>query len=197
MPRQVLGPARRCDDSRGAPGRGREDTDRQRAAGGIQAGQDIVEDFALSDSVPGRTAAFVLFVAAALSDLWDGYLARKHGWITDVGKLLDPIADKLLIVCTFIPFYILSHSAEPLNRVPWWGTLPLWVLVVATQVILVFVSGWRSWDSGTKIPTFTPVSFETTFPVRPHSGTWPGPREGSTWCIRGILGRIPWGNPVR
>jgi CDP-diacylglycerol--glycerol-3-phosphate 3-phosphatidyltransferase len=104
----------------------------------------VIFALALSDSVPGRTAAFVLFVAAALSDLWDGYLARKHGWITDVGKLLDPIADKLLIVCTFIPFYILSHSAEPLNRVPWWGTLPLWVLVVVLGRELG-ITLFRSW----------------------------------------------------
>ena len=59
---------------------------------------------ALASSVEARMLAFVLFVVAGLSDLWDGYLARKHGWITDVGKLLDPLADKLLLLSTFIPF---------------------------------------------------------------------------------------------
>lgn len=85
---------------------------------------------AMSPSVGGRAWAFILYVAAGLSDVWDGYLARRYGWITDLGKLLDPIADKLLLAATFIPFYILSHSTDELGRVPWWGELPLWVVVV-------------------------------------------------------------------
>ncbi len=77
--------------------------------------------------------AFILFVAAGLSDLWDGYLARRRGQITDFGKLADPIADKLLVVSTFVPFYVVSlreGASTELAVVPWWGTLPLWVLVV-------------------------------------------------------------------
>lgn len=77
--------------------------------------------------------AFILFVAAAVSDLWDGYLARRRGQITDFGKLADPIADKLLVVATFVPFYMISHrpgaELEP-AIVPGWGTLPLWVVIV-------------------------------------------------------------------
>lgn len=85
---------------------------------------------ALSDGLWARMAAFVLFLAAALSDLWDGYLARKHGMITDMGKLLDPVADKLLLVATFVPFYMISHRPGPAGEVPWWGDLPLWVVIV-------------------------------------------------------------------
>lgn len=73
---------------------------------------------------------FLLFLAAALSDLWDGYLARKHGWISDYGKLVDPIADKLLVVATLVPIYILSHRPGPVGAVPFFGVLPAWVLVV-------------------------------------------------------------------
>lgn len=77
-----------------------------------------------------RLGAFVLFLAAAFSDLWDGYLARKHGWISDFGKLWDPIADKLLLVATFVPFHILSLRPDPETRIPVFGTFPLWILLV-------------------------------------------------------------------
>lgn len=98
---------------------------------------------ALSPQVGARYWAFVLFVAAALSDLWDGYLARKYGWITDLGKLLDPLADKLLMVSTFVPFYIISHRG-PEWEVPFWGPLPMWVLVVVFGREL-FITLFRSW----------------------------------------------------
>lgn len=77
-----------------------------------------------------RLAAFILFLAAAISDLWDGHLARKYGWISDFGKLWDPIADKLLLGATFVPFYILSLRSSYATRIPVFGTLPLWVLLV-------------------------------------------------------------------
>ncbi len=60
--------------------------------------------------------AFILFLAAAISDIWDGYLARRRGQITDFGKLADPIADKLLVVSTFVPFYIVSLRAPAGRR---------------------------------------------------------------------------------
>ena len=64
-------------------------------------------------------------------DLWDGHLARSRNLISDFGKLMDPLADKLLLAATFVPFYILSHCAEPETRFPWFGwTFPLWILIV-------------------------------------------------------------------
>lgn len=83
--------------------------------------------------VPTFTARFIswiLFLIAAFSDLWDGYLARKHGWISDFGKLVDPIADKLLLACTFVPFYLLSRRPGPENELPYIGQMPLWIVLV-------------------------------------------------------------------
>jgi CDP-diacylglycerol--glycerol-3-phosphate 3-phosphatidyltransferase len=98
----------------------------------------------LTPSVSMRFAAYGLFSAAALSDLWDGYLARKHGLITDLGKFLDPLADKLLTASTFVPFYMLSHGEGPIGPLPWWGALPLWVLLVVFGRELA-VTVFRSW----------------------------------------------------
>ncbi len=87
----------------------------------------------LSGGFGRLTLALILFVAAAVSDIWDGYLARRRGQITDFGKLADPIADKLLVLCTFVPFYIVSvreGGVTDLAVVLVWGILPLWVLIV-------------------------------------------------------------------
>lgn len=100
----------------------------------------------LSTDPAGRFAAFLLFLAAALSDLWDGYLARKHGWVTDMGKLLDPLADKLLMLATFIPIYLVSQRPGELNDIPWWGPLPIWVLLVIFGRELL-ITAFRSYAS--------------------------------------------------
>ena len=91
----------------------------------------VVAPLILYDGFSVRLAAFIVFLAAAFSDLWDGHLARSRNLITDFGKLMDPLADKLLLVATFAPFYILSHGMEPATPFPWFGgVLPVWVLVV-------------------------------------------------------------------
>ena len=78
-----------------------------------------------------RMLGFLIFLAAAFSDLWDGHLARSRNLITDLGKLLDPIADKLLVAATFVPFYLISHQDRPDARFPWFGgVFPLWIVVV-------------------------------------------------------------------
>jgi CDP-diacylglycerol--glycerol-3-phosphate 3-phosphatidyltransferase len=91
-----------------------------------------------------RFIAFILFLVAAFSDLWDGYLARKHGWISDFGKLVDPIADKLLLVVTFVPFYILSHAGSEHGRFVAIGALPLWIVIVIFGRELL-ITGIRSY----------------------------------------------------
>jgi CDP-diacylglycerol--glycerol-3-phosphate 3-phosphatidyltransferase len=64
---------------------------------------------------PLRWWAAVLFIVAIATDGIDGYLARKHDIVTNLGKLLDPIADKVLTGFAFIGLSILGE-------LPWWIT---------------------------------------------------------------------------
>ena len=57
--------------------------------------------------IPGllfKIIAFLIFCFASLTDFFDGWLARKRNEITDLGKLLDPIADKVLVLAAFLSF---------------------------------------------------------------------------------------------
>jgi CDP-diacylglycerol--glycerol-3-phosphate 3-phosphatidyltransferase len=70
----------------------------------------------LAPSSSLRLAAFVLFVLAAVTDYVDGQLARSRKQETDLGRLLDPLADKLLLIATIVPMFVLMHQtgrAEP------------------------------------------------------------------------------------
>lgn len=57
--------------------------------------------------------AALLFSLAAITDYFDGFLARQKGMVTNLGKVMDPVADKLLVSCTFI-------MLAALNWVPAW-----------------------------------------------------------------------------
>jgi cardiolipin synthase len=59
--------------------------------------------------------ALLLFACAAVSDGLDGYLAKRFNWTSDLGKVLDPLADKLLLVVVFV-------AATWMGLVPWWLT---------------------------------------------------------------------------
>lgn len=68
-------------------------------------------------SAAARLAAFVLFLAAGWTDYYDGVLARRRGLVTDLGKILDPLADKLLLIGTFAPmFYLQAPASDPVLR---------------------------------------------------------------------------------
>jgi CDP-diacylglycerol--glycerol-3-phosphate 3-phosphatidyltransferase len=57
-----------------------------------------------------RLAATVVFIIAALTDLFDGYLARRMGSMTGFGKFMDPLADKILVSTAFISFVNLGYA---------------------------------------------------------------------------------------
>ncbi len=80
--------------------------------------------------VTNEVFALAIFLAAAATDLLDGYLARRWGQITTVGTLLDPIADKLLISAALV-------SLVQIHRVPAWVV----ILIIGREFA---VSGLRS-----------------------------------------------------
>ncbi len=82
---------------------------------------------------PDRTWSLVIaliFIAAALTDLLDGYLARKYEIVTTMGKFLDPIADKLIVNTAMILMI-------PIGRIPAWA-------VAITIMRDIAVDGMRS-----------------------------------------------------
>lgn len=100
-----------------------------------------------------KVIAFVIFVAAAVSDVIDGYLARRSKQVTDLGKLLDPAADKLLLVATLVPIYWLTRHPTVLYGIRWWGSLPLWVaLILVGREALMTVLRWLAQRRGVVIP---------------------------------------------
>ncbi len=85
------------------------------------------------------TAAFVVFVIAGVSDAVDGYLAKTYGWETELGAYLDPLADKLLIVCIFVALGVR-------------GELPSWlVIAVVSRDVLIVMGIVLSWLLGNPV----------------------------------------------
>lgn len=75
-----------------------------------------------------RAYAWIAFMAAIITDRFDGQIARARGIVTDFGKLADPIADKALIGTAFI---LLSH----LGLLPWWMTILILVRELAITIL--------------------------------------------------------------
>lgn len=129
--------------------------------------------------------AFVLFLAAAITDYIDGRLARSRKEETDLGRLLDPLADKLLLLATFIPMFMLMRSGVP-DTTTWpakalenifpfrtpFGDVPLfwWVLAVVLGREL-FMTLFRQFAArrGVVIAAIGPAKWKTGFQL-----TWIG-----------------------
>jgi CDP-diacylglycerol--glycerol-3-phosphate 3-phosphatidyltransferase len=113
----------------------------------------LVAALLLQPRASARLVAGIVFLVAALSDLVDGALARRRGEITDFGKLVDPIADKLLLVATLVPFWILTNNQPELGGLPVFGGIPLWTLVVffGREIFITFLRT-RAAKHGTVVP---------------------------------------------
>src|SRR5881296_1738957 len=102
-----------------------------------------------------KVIAFLVFLAAAISDAVDGYLARRYHQVSELGQLLDPIADKWLLFATLVPiFWITRHPTILVDyRIPWWGSLPVWVaLLLVGREVLITVFRFFAKRRGIVIP---------------------------------------------
>jgi cardiolipin synthase len=72
--------------------------------------------------------ALVLFFVAGISDGIDGYLAKRNNWVSRLGSILDPLADKLLLVSSFI-------------TLGWLAVIPMWLVVAVLTRDLIIISG--------------------------------------------------------
>ena len=102
-----------------------------------------------------KIIAFCIFVIAGISDLIDGWYARSYNVVSDLGKLLDPIADKLILFATLVPiFWITRHPALHYDyKIPWWGSLPAWVAILLVgRELLITLFRFQAKRRGVIIP---------------------------------------------
>ena len=108
--------------------------------------------FLLVPTIPaGKWIALAIFIVASLTDLLDGKIARKYNLVTNFGKFMDPLADKLLVCSALI-------CLIELQRIPSWMV----VLIIAREFT---ISGFRliAADNGVVIAASYFGKFKTTF----------------------------------
>ena len=107
--------------------------------------------------------AFAIFVIAGVSDAVDGFLAKRFNMASELGALLDPLADKALLVSIFVALGI-------------WGAVPGWlVILVVSRDIMIVAAVIISWLFGKPDPDAAADGLQTQ-----HRGT--GRLRGS-WCL--------------
>ena len=123
-----------------------------------------------------RIAAFVVFAVAVVTDRLDGTLARKHGMITEFGKLADPIADKMLVGAALI-------GLSTLGDLPWWVTVVILVreLGVTALRFAVLHRGVIPASRGGKLKTLVQAVAIGLFILPLHN--WPPVWTTAAWAV--------------
>lgn len=113
-------------------------------------GMSVIFVIALSITWPyAFVAGFILFLTASLTDFLDGHLARKHNQITDFGKLMDPLADKILVSSAMVLLAV-GHGLPAPSVLPVCAPLPAWfVILILLREFLV--TGVRMLALGNRI----------------------------------------------
>lgn len=153
------------------------------------AATPVIVTLILSSGWMPRLSAWLLFLAAAITDYFDGKLARERNLVTTLGTILDPIADKLLLVATLVPMYWLTREVDLLTPTASWaaaGTVgpvqvghtiswpfvtpiglvgaPLWIVLIVLGRE-AFMTAFREYAKrrGVLIAAIGPAKWKTTF----------------------------------
>lgn len=135
----------------------------------------------------GEYLAAAVFALAAVTDTIDGWVARASDQVTVIGKLLDPLADKLLITSALIG---LVAQGQPWALHPWIATLIIsrefavtgLRMVAVGEGLVIPASVWG------KVKTVAQVLAVILWILRPRLATLPGPTdlyEGTAWALMG------------
>lgn len=129
-------------------------------------------------SLPGGDyIAFGIFVAASITDFFDGYFARKYNQVTNFGKFMDPLADKLLVGSAAI-------CLTALGRIPAWMVVVLiarefvisgFRLVAADEGIVIAASLWG------KSKTVSQLAMSMALILHINTGFWRGLEQALIW----------------
>ena len=111
--------------------------------------------------------AFAIFAAAAITDFFDGWLARRMAIVSDLGRMLDPIADKLLVAVVLV-------MLVDRQTVQGWHVLPVMVILVRE----ILISGLREHLAGVKLnlPVTQLAKWKTTAQLLSLGTLIAGPR---------------------
>lgn len=165
-----------------------------------------------------RLVAFALYIVAAVTDYYDGKLARTRNLVTDLGRLLDPLADKLLLFATLIPMYILMSPRDAgkvfsdelhggFAFVTPFGSLglPTWVLltvlgrevfmtifrqVAARRGVVIGAIGPAKWKTGFQSTWVGAAYFWFFAATAAERNGWSGPAWEAFAYFNGFVGAI-------
>ncbi len=92
------------------------------------------------DDTLGRIIALVFFSLTSLTDMLDGKIARKYNLITDFGKFLDPVADKLLIIGSYLAILVRYRENEVFVQVMFWCLFVIFFRELAVTSLRMIVA---------------------------------------------------------